>query len=88
MNEERRKHPRRSCELTVPFTVGGLESKESGKLFLYGDTIDISATGLCITTDYPLEPGQVLSFGNQRLVAVVKWGGKLDNSYRVGIKFI
>jgi hypothetical protein len=88
MNEERRKHPRRSWELTVPFSVSGLDNMESRKMFLYGNTIDISATGLCIATHYHLEPGQVLSFGNQRLIAVVKWGEKLDHSYRVGIKFI
>jgi hypothetical protein len=88
MNEERRKHPRRPWELTVPFSIGGVDNRESGKRFLHGDTVDISATGLCITTDHPLEPGQVLSFGSQRLVAVVKWGKKVDQSYRVGIKFI
>jgi len=88
MNEERRKHPRRPWELTIPFSVAGVDNTESGKLFLNGDTVDISATGLCITTDHPLEPGQVLSFGSQRLVAVVKWGKKVDQSYRVGIKFI
>jgi hypothetical protein len=88
MNEERRKHPRRSWELTVPFTVSGSDNEESGTRLLHGNTIDISATGLCITTRHPLEPGQVLSFGDQRLVAVVKWGEKLDQSYRVGIKFI
>jgi len=88
MNEERRKHPRRAWELKVPFSVGGLDKMEFRKTIVHGNTIDISATGLCISTDYPLEPGQVLSFGNQSLIAIVKWGKKLDHCYRVGIKFI
>jgi hypothetical protein len=88
MNEERRKHPRKSWELRVPFSVGGLDNMEARRMFLYGDIIDISATGMCLTTHYPLAPGHVLSFGNQRLVAVVKWGEKVDHSYRVGVKFV
>ena len=88
MNDERRKQPRKSCELRVPFSVSRLDDLESEKILLYGNTSDISATGLCISTEHPLEPGQVLTFGNRRLAGIVRWCNKLDQSYRFGIKFI
>jgi hypothetical protein len=88
MNDERRKQPRKSFELRVPFSISRLDDMESGKIFFYGHTSDISATGLCITTDRPLEPGQVLTFGSQRLTGTVRWCKKLDQNYKFGIKFI
>jgi len=88
MNDERRKQPRKSCELRVPFSVSSLDEMESGKILLYGDTSDVSASGLCISTKHPLEPGQFLTFGNRNLAGIVRWCKKLDQSYTFGIKFI
>lgn len=88
MNNELRQHPRKTWAIDVPFSINISDVIEPRKLSLYGEIIDISASGLCITTEYPLEPGHVLSFGDRGLTGIVKWGVKFDNSYRFGIKFI
>jgi len=87
MNDERRKQPRKPCQLKIPFSVGKLEGSEQATLF-YGNTADISATGLSIAADHPLEPGQIVTFGNQRLSGTVRWCRKMDRSYMFGVKFI
>ncbi len=88
MNNERRRQLRKPCEFRVPFSVSNLDDAGSEKMLLYGDTTDISASGLSFTSDYPIEPGQVVTFGNQRLSGIVKWRMKLDYTYRFGVKFI
>jgi hypothetical protein len=88
MNDERRKQLRKPCQLRVPFSLGKLDDQEPKQLLLYGNTTDISASGLSFTSDHPIEPGQVVTFGNRRLAGIVRWRKKLDHSYRFGVKFI
>lgn len=59
-------------------------------------SVDIGRGGIGILTDVPLEEGHVLTFEDtmtmkDRLVkkaAVVKWSGKIDGQYRVGLQFV
>lgn len=57
------------------------------KITLYCETVNISAGGLCIETEYPIEPGHVLRFGNN-INGIANWSSRFDNTYRIGIKFI
>ena len=86
MIDERRKQPRKPCSLKVPFSVGKSKDLEP-EMLLHGETADVSATGLSLIADHPLEPGEVVSFGNQRLSGTVRWCEKLDHFYRFGVKF-
>ncbi len=86
-SSDRRRHPRRKWKIKLRYNLNSPEDLELIKPDLYCKTIDISADGLCLETDYPVEPGHVLSFGN-RLTGITRWSTRFDNSYRIGIKFI
>ncbi len=88
MHEDRRRQVRKPCQLRVPFSISKSDEMEPEQLLLYGDTYDVSASGLSFTSDHPIEPGQVVTFGNHRLAGIVRWRKKLDHSYRFGVKFI
>jgi len=59
-------------------------------------SVDISAGGIGIITESPLEQGFVLTFAEEvqigdgifKKAAVVRWQGKIDSKYRVGLEFI
>jgi CheY-like chemotaxis protein len=54
--------------------------------------LEISETGMCIRTEYPLKPGQFLRFSDLPVLStgVVRWSkdGEAENSYRAGVQFI
>jgi hypothetical protein len=59
-------------------------------------SLDISNGGMGIIAGFPLEQGQVLAFENEILItphiskrgAVVQWTEKMNDKYRVGLKFV
>jgi hypothetical protein len=59
-------------------------------------SVDIGKGGMGILTDFPLEKGYVLIFEDTikmkdqlaKKAAVVKWTGKIDGKYRVGLQFV
>lgn len=59
-------------------------------------SVDISAGGIGIITESPLDRGFVLTFQEEiqigegifKKAAVVRWQGKIDSKYRVGLEFI
>jgi len=59
-------------------------------------SVDIGKGGMGILTDIPLEEGHVLTFEDAitmkdhivKKTAIVKWTGKIDGKYRVGLQFV
>lgn len=86
----RRQFERRPLMKTINYSVTIFDLGEPKMLNLKGNLIDISNTGGGIRTDYPLEPGHVLTFkeGIGHKAGIVKWSMIVDNNYRVGIKFV
>jgi PAS domain S-box-containing protein len=87
---EKRKSDRKSFH--EPFSSAAtLRIKESKRPLVNVAVCDISDTGACVRTDYPLKTHSVLIFKNgaESKKAVVRWRKIVpeDNSYRVGIKF-
>jgi hypothetical protein len=70
-----------------------LASKETNGIAV---SVDIGKGGMGILTDVPLEKGHVLTFEDAitmkdhfaKKAAVVKWTGKIDGKYRVGLQFV
>ncbi|GER93048.1 diaminopimelate epimerase [hot springs metagenome] len=84
--KDRRRHPRRSCSIAIEFS-------EKGKSRSIPCTcIDISESGMGITSDYELEIGQIISFKIKDVQhpksAVVIWSKKDQCQYRAGLMFI
>jgi len=59
-------------------------------------SVDISSEGNGMLTDFPIEQGHILTFEDEiainnhqsKKAAVVKWTGKINGKYRVGLKFL
>lgn len=91
-----RKDTRTSFITPVRYSVSVLEMRELRRIYDTAVSVDISAGGLGVLTDYPLEEGHVLTFedeinmnGITAKSAIVRWSGKLNgNNYRVGLKFV
>ncbi len=89
--EERRELERRPAMESISYSVTVLDFKDLRRLHLRGDVVDISDAGMGMKTDYPLEPGHVLTFDNgmKHSAGIVEWSTMdKNNGYRVGIKFI
>lgn len=88
--EEKREFERRSFTQDIQYSVTVLDFKDLKRLSLRGDIIDMSDAGMGIKTDYPLEPGHVLTFDSDigHKAGIVEWSTLIDNGYRVGVKFI
>lgn len=87
---DKRDFERKEERREVEYTVTVLDLRELKKLTRRAELIDSSEGGLGIITDYPLEPGHVLTFGNgfEKKIGIVKWSDKKDNHYRVGVKLV
>lgn len=87
---DKRNFERKEDRREIEYTVTVLDLKELKKLTRKAELIDSSEGGLGIITDYPLEPGHILTLGDgfQRKIGIVRWSDKEDNYYRVGIKFV
>jgi hypothetical protein len=64
-------------------------------LSLSGDVVDISSGGIGLMTDYPLEPGHLISFDSQldevvHKTGIVKWTTATAGNYlhRAGVEFV
>ena len=87
---DRRKRARIGYDMPLSFSVSILDFTNSGPVEASGHGVDKSEDGLGFFTDFPLEPGQVIRIkkGDGSFVsALVKWVGKIDGKYRVGILF-
>ncbi|MFN3395391.1 MAG: PilZ domain-containing protein [Thermodesulfovibrionales bacterium] len=87
---EKRKSERKEDRREIEYTVTVLDLKELKKLTKKAELIDLSDSGLGIITDYPLEPGHVLTFinGFSNKIGIVRWSDREDNYYRVGVNFV
>ena len=88
MHDERREHPRTPWVSNIRYEGRNSAEDVEPKIFLQGQTVDISAGGICITTTELLPPGAVLTFGTTKLVGVVRWGIPHNNEYKIGIKLV
>lgn len=89
--EERRNIERRPHISSIQYSVTVLEFRDRKRVNLKGDIVDISDVGLGIKTDYPLEPGHVLTFNDNIgcQTGIVEWSSRVQNNgYRVGIRFV
>lgn len=88
---ERRDIERRPFVRSVQYSVTVLDFRDIKKVNLEGEVVDISEVGVGIKTDYPLEPGHVLTFNESvgYQTGIVEWSSRVqDNGYRVGVKFV
>lgn len=87
---EKRGFERRAEQREIEYTVTVLDLKELKKIKKKAELVDTSESGVGIITDYPLEPGHVLTFsdGFSSKIGIVRWSQRWDNSFRVGVKFV
>lgn len=98
--QERRKHDRHSTDILsgspeVWLTVhGGIASISP----LKASVLNVSCRGLCLVSDAPLEPGQILKFHDSSLIeplphhsialpktGIVLWASETMAGYRFGV---
>lgn len=88
MNEKRLSE-RKPYKEMIDFYISIFELGELKKRLIKAETVDINDSGLGFHTEYPLEPGHILMFGNRPSpkIGIVKWIKKLnDNVHRAGMK--
>jgi hypothetical protein len=92
--EDLRRGIRRQVAKSISYSVPVFDITILKRIHDIGMCSDMSAGGLCMTTEYPLQKGHILIFEDQirkdipASFAVVKWVQKMDrNTYRVGAKF-
>ncbi|MEW6067368.1 MAG: PilZ domain-containing protein [Nitrospirota bacterium] len=90
-----RRHERMPFASNVAYSVTVMDFKQLENIRDTAISVDISDGGLGMITGYPLEKGHVLTFIDMiktkninPKVAIVKWIWKIDNKYRVGVKFV
>ena len=91
-----RKDTRTTFVTLLKYSVPVLDVKELRRIYDTAVSVDISAGGLGMLTDYPLEEGHVLTLedginmnGIIAKAAIVRWADKINgNKYRVGLKFV
>jgi hypothetical protein len=88
MTSERRQHKRKAWTHAIVFRICEGESAEEEKMTLRGETSDISASGLRISSTRPLSPGNRIYFGESKLEGVVKWSGREGSAYSAGIQLV
>jgi hypothetical protein len=78
------------------YSVSALEKRALKEINGIAVSVDIGKGGMGILTDVPLAKGHVLTFEDTiamkdhliRKDAIVKWTGKIDGQYRVGLQFV
>jgi hypothetical protein len=88
--DDRRKHTRIGYDMPLSFSVSILDFTNAKPVEASGHCVDKTEDGLGFLTDFPLEPGQVIrvkKVDGSDISALVKWVGKIDGKYRVGILF-
>ena len=87
---DRRKHARIGYDMPLSFSVSILDFTNLKTVEAFGHGVDKTEDGLGLFTDFPLEPGQVIRLkkgDGSFITASVKWVGKIDGKFRVGILF-
>lgn len=90
---DRRKYPRKACDLFLKFSLTILEFFELKRISAKGTCVDISKGGIGLTTQFQLEPGHVLLFTtNEELlshkIGIVKWVRGEGHNTQAGIQFV
>ena len=86
----KRRQERRPFRGTFDYSIKAAEPEESRILNLKGNMVDISDSGMGVTTDYSLHAGQMIEIeGMDQKAGIVKWISMIDrNTFRVGIEFV
>ncbi|MEW6214393.1 MAG: PilZ domain-containing protein [Nitrospirota bacterium] len=90
-----REYTRTPFTSIIRYSVSVLDVREFKKIYDKAVSVDISKGGIGMIAGYPLEAGHVLIFEDEINInnikvkaAIVRWTGKIDNKYRVGLKFV
>ncbi|BCB95401.1 hypothetical protein JZK55_03230 [Dissulfurispira thermophila] len=86
--KERRRYKRKPYNAPLEYFRTGRSEN-----ILSAASIDISEGGIGISSDCPLEPGQVIIFKNKEnpsvlKIAIVQWSMRIGEKYRAGLMFI
>ena len=87
---EKRREERMQLSETIDFAVSTLRGG-SEPIRLKGNVINRSASGIGMLTEYPVVPGNLVTFynGTEHNEGIVTWSRKLDdNTYSAGIFFV
>jgi hypothetical protein len=86
-----RESVRKTCHESINYTAVVLRDGKARFLDLTGRVVNVSKTGLCLLTKYPLKAGHVLEFRTRVLNyshGVVIWIKNLGGLYLTGTRFI
>lgn len=92
-SKDRRRHEREPYSADIEFIVLFMDEDDFKRVRSRGKIMDISQSGLSISTDFPLEPGHVLQWDDVHSkgklhMALVKWSDNRDNFFRAGLIFV
>ncbi|MEW6569933.1 MAG: PilZ domain-containing protein [Nitrospirota bacterium] len=95
-DEFRRKYARKYHVNFVRYYLNVLEMGKTKEVYGLGVSVDISARGLGLITQYPLEVGHFLLFEDENMInnitakaSVVRWTQEIeDKTFRVGLEFV
>jgi DNA-binding response OmpR family regulator len=88
--KKKRKAPRTPHHETIDFFMTVIDQGETKRWTMRAESVDISDSGLGLTTNYPLKESQVISFGDDlaKKMGVVVWSTMFDSKVcRAGVKF-
>ncbi|MCX7792922.1 MAG: PilZ domain-containing protein [Thermodesulfovibrionales bacterium] len=81
---EKRRYPRIVLSEEITFSLNIHEFLETRRVEASGRIINKSEGGLCVVTDFPLEPGHVLII-NDNEIGLVRWIKQDNFHYIAGI---
>lgn len=86
---DQRERPRKPFSSAFQYALHG----NCIKTFQPGVFVNVSETGVAITTDDALEPGQIIVFRNTEddldmKIAVVRWSMRTGERYNTGLMFL
>jgi hypothetical protein len=87
---DRRRQARIGYDMPLSFSVSILDFTNLKSAGVSGTGVDKSEDGLGFSTDFPLEPGQVIRIkqgDGSFITASVRWLGEIEGKYRVGVLF-
>ncbi|NWF74981.1 MAG: PilZ domain-containing protein [Nitrospirae bacterium] len=94
--EFRRRYKRQYYVVFVRYYLNVFDENRLKKVQGIGVSVDISAKGIGLITQYPLEVGSFLLFEDGNIInnitakaSVVRWAEEIeDKTYRVGLEFV
>ncbi len=86
--EKLRRFERRPFSEVIAYSLSVKEDRKRKWIDLSGKALNISEAGICIETDYPLTPGNMLWFKNglSKTAGFVRWSAPYNGSFRAGIE--